>query len=45
MQLHGYCVIPDRKLGLGLPVLVVVEGGPKAIKFYKKLMLNRIKWG
>lgn len=24
--------------------LVVVEGGPKAIKFYKNLMLKRIKW-
>ncbi len=24
--------------------VVVVEGGPKALKFYKKLMLKRIKW-
>ncbi|VDK84391.1 unnamed protein product [Cylicostephanus goldi] len=24
--------------------LVVVEGGPKQQKFYKNLMLNRIKW-
>lgn len=24
--------------------LVIVEGGAKAIKFYKKLMLSRIKW-
>jgi len=24
--------------------IVVVEGGPKAIKFYKKLMLRRIDW-
>ncbi|KAK6458616.1 pre-mRNA processing factor 3-domain-containing protein [Scheffersomyces xylosifermentans] len=24
--------------------LIVVEGGPKSIKFYKKLLLNRIKW-
>jgi hypothetical protein len=23
---------------------VVVEGGPKAIKFYKNLMLKRISW-
>jgi U4/U6 small nuclear ribonucleoprotein PRP3 len=27
-----------------LPTVVVVEGGPKAIKFYKKLLLKRIKW-
>jgi U4/U6 small nuclear ribonucleoprotein PRP3 len=24
--------------------LVIVEGGPKGIKFYKNLMLNRIQW-
>ena len=24
--------------------MVVVEGGPKALKFYKKLMLKRMKW-
>ena len=24
--------------------VVVVEGGPKALKFYKKLMLKRMKW-
>lgn len=24
--------------------VVVVEGGPKAVKFYKKLMLKRIDW-
>lgn len=24
--------------------VVVVEGGPKALKFYKKLMLQRMKW-
>lgn len=27
-----------------LPNMVLVEGGPKAIKKYKKLMLRRIKW-
>ena len=27
-----------------LPNLVVVEGGPRAIKKYKKLMLKRINW-
>ncbi|KJE96520.1 pre-mRNA processing factor PRP3 [Capsaspora owczarzaki ATCC 30864] len=25
--------------------LVIVEGGPRSIKRYKRLMLNRIKWG
>ena len=34
----------DKKLNPNLFSLIVVEGGPKAIKFYKKLMLNRIKW-
>ena len=24
--------------------LVIVEGGPKALKKYKRLMLHRIKW-
>lgn len=24
--------------------VIVVEGGPKALKFYKKLMLKRMKW-
>lgn len=44
LALNGVCIIADRKLGLNLPNVVVVEGGPKAIKFYKKLMLRRIKW-
>ena len=26
------------------PVLIAIEGGAKAVKFYKKLMLNRIHW-
>ena len=44
LALNGVCVIADKKLGLNLPNVIVVEGGPKAIKFYKKLMLRRIKW-
>ena len=44
LALNGVCIIADKKLGLNLPNVVVVEGGPKAIKFYKKLMLRRIKW-
>lgn len=27
-----------------MPAIVLVEGGPKSIKFYKKLLLGRIKW-
>jgi U4/U6 small nuclear ribonucleoprotein PRP3 len=27
-----------------LPNLVLIEGGPRAIKKYKNLMLRRIKW-
>ena len=44
LALHGICLICDKKSGLNLPCIVVVEGGPKAIKFYKKLMVKRIKW-
>lgn len=33
------CVLVHRDINL-----VVVEGGPKALKKYKRLMLNRIKW-
>lgn len=38
LQLTG-CVILNNKCNL-----VVVEGGPKGIKSYKKLMLRRIDW-
>lgn len=38
MNLTGMAVIHS-----GLNV-VVVEGGPKSVKFYKKLMLQRIDW-
>lgn len=44
LALHGICLVCDKKSGLNLPCIVVVEGGPKAIKFYKKLMLRRIRW-
>ena len=44
LALHGICLVVDKKSGLNLPCIVVVEGGPKAIKFYKKLLLKRIKW-
>lgn len=38
LQLHGVCVTTPRRCA------VVVEGGQKAIKKYKKLMLRRIQW-
>lgn len=34
------CLIASQ----GVPSIVIAEGGPKGIKFYKKLLLNRIKW-
>jgi len=37
-------IIMDKKLNPSLFSLVVVEGGPKAIKFYKNLMQKRIEW-
>eukprot|EP00397_Hematodinium_sp_SG-2012_P020848 GEMP01021505.1.p1 GENE.GEMP01021505.1~~GEMP01021505.1.p1 ORF type:complete len:575 (+),score=142.30 GEMP01021505.1:128-1852(+) len=38
-QLTGICIICP-----GIGNLVVVEGGARAIKRYKKLMMKRIKW-
>jgi len=40
--LTGVCLM--SKPEANLINLVVVEGGPKGIKHYKKLMMNRIKW-
>jgi U4/U6 small nuclear ribonucleoprotein PRP3 len=28
----------------GLPNMIIVEGGPTAIKKYKKLLLRRVRW-
>lgn len=44
LQLHGLCLIANREEGYNSPSIVLVEGGPKAIKKFKKLMLVRIKW-
>ena len=44
LSLNGFCLICDKASGLNFPNLIVVEGGPKAIKFYKKLILRRIHW-
>ena len=45
LAINGFCFVVDKNRGLNIPSVVIVEGGPKAIKFYKKLMLRRIKWG
>ena len=37
-------MIADQHTAPDLPHLVLVEGGPNAIKRYKKLMLRRIDW-
>jgi hypothetical protein len=42
LALNGYFFVPtDHFNG---PAVVVVEGGRRAIKFFKNLMLNRINW-
>ena len=45
-QLHanGVFIMIDKRSAPHLNNLVLVEGGPKVIKKYKKLMLRRIKW-
>ena len=45
-QLHmgGFCLIADQTMAPDLPNLVVVEGGPRVIKKFKRLMLRRIDW-
>jgi len=44
-HLGGYCFIADYTMAPSdTPNLVLVEGGTRAIKKYKRLMLRRIKW-
>ena len=40
----GFCLIADQTMAPDLPNLVIVEGGPRAIKKFKRLMLRRIDW-
>lgn len=40
-QLSGLVLLCDEK---NVPTVVIVEGGPKAITKFTKLMLKRIKW-
>jgi len=44
LMLTGMCLIPDKAFSKTIPCLVVIEGGPWAIKKYKKLLMRRIKW-
>ncbi|CAD8155205.1 unnamed protein product [Paramecium pentaurelia] len=44
VSLQGVCLIASQNGQQLVPSIVVAEGGPKGIKFYKKLLLNRIKW-
>jgi U4/U6 small nuclear ribonucleoprotein PRP3 len=40
----GFLLIADQTMAPDLPNLVLVEGGPRAIKRFKRLMLRRIDW-
>lgn len=42
--LTGICININKGFGMNLPNLLLVEGGPLAIKKFKTLMLRRIKW-
>ena len=42
LALNGVMIRPNKYHKQ--PVLIIIEGGVKAVKFYKKLMLNRINW-
>lgn len=44
LYLTGICIYANKAHTNGLPSLLLVEGGPLAIKKYKTLMLRRIKW-
>lgn len=37
-------MIADQIMAPDLPNLVIVEGGPRAIKKFKRLMLRRVDW-
>lgn len=42
LALNGFVMKPNEFHRQ--PVLVVAEGGQKAIRFFKNLMMNRIDW-
>ena len=42
LALNGFVIKPNEYHRQ--PVMIAIEGGIKAVKFYKNLMMNRIKW-
>jgi U4/U6 small nuclear ribonucleoprotein PRP3 len=44
LALSGFVIKPTGELP-SFPTMVLVEGGLRAVKFYKNLMINRIRWG
>lgn len=42
LALNGYFLVPTE--GYRGPAAVIIEGGRRAIRFFKNLMLNRINW-
>jgi U4/U6 small nuclear ribonucleoprotein PRP3 len=44
LYLTGICIYAHKSQAGNLPNLLLVEGGPLAIKKYKNLILRRLKW-
>lgn len=42
LALNGFVLTPLEYHSQ--PVIVMAEGGQKAIRFFRNLMMNRIKW-
>lgn len=42
LLLNGFVITPTEYHSQ--PVIIMAEGGAKAIRFFKNLMINRIKW-
>ena len=43
LALNGFVIKPTGELAR-FPSMVLIEGGLRAVKFYRNLMLNRIRW-
>jgi len=43
LALNGFVLKPASELAQ-FPTMILVEGGLKAIKFYKNLIMKRIRW-
>ena len=42
LLLNGLCLIPTKFSNLGIPSIIVIEGGERAVKFFKRLLMVRI---